>query len=89
MQDKQSECSLTDLIDYINMHCWVSLLYSRIVFSMKTIIFNDNHYLASAIYQLKSNVSENPLISQALISRLYIRGISDQDITFSRILGWV
>jgi len=48
-------------------------------------MFNDNHYLASAIYQLKSNVSENPLISQALISRLYIRGISDQDITFSRI----
>ncbi len=52
MQDKQNKHSLTSSIDYIDMHCWADLLYSRIVFFMKTIMFNDNHYLASAIYQL-------------------------------------
>ena len=52
MQDKQSKHSLMSLTDYIDIHCWVSLLYNKIVFSIKTIMFNDNHYLASATYQL-------------------------------------
>ncbi len=63
VQDEQSKCSLMSLTDYIDMYCWASLLYSRIVFSMKTIIFNDNHYLISTIYQLKFNVSKNSFIS--------------------------
>ena len=40
------------LTDYIDMHCWVSLLYNRIVSSMKIIVFNNNHYLAFTIYWL-------------------------------------
>ncbi len=52
VQDKQNKYSLMNLINYIDMHCWASLLYNKIVFSIKTIMFNNNHYLASAIYQL-------------------------------------
>ncbi len=63
MQDKQSEHSLMSLTNYIDMYCWVNLLYNRIVFSMKIIVFNDNHYLVSAIYQLNSNISKNSFIS--------------------------
>ncbi len=63
MQNEQIKCSLMSLIDCIDMHCWADLLYSKIVFFIKTIIFNDNHYLASAIYQLTLNISENSFIS--------------------------
>jgi len=52
VQSKQNKHSLMSLTDYISMHCWASLLYSRIVFFMKTIILNNNHYLTSTIYQL-------------------------------------
>ncbi len=50
VQSKQSEHSLMSLTNYIDMHCWASLLYSRIVSFMKTIVFNNNHCLTSTIY---------------------------------------
>ena len=49
---------------------------------MEMIVFNDNLYLAYCYLPVNPNVPGNPLISQALTPRPYIRGISDWNVTF-------
>ncbi len=52
VQGEQGEHSTTSTTGCIGVHCRASLLYSRIISPMEMIVFNDNHYLASAIYRL-------------------------------------
>jgi len=81
VQGEQGEHSTTSTTGCIGVHCRASLLYSRIISPMEMIVFNDNLYLAYCYLPVNPNVPGNPLISQALTPRPYIRGISDWDVT--------